>query len=176
MPQESVLSWTSTDPRQSTLFSSWGVLYRFATEIDMRGQMTTTLWRAIRKNKEDRVARLEWAPNGGLGRAIIGKQQYPMADLVRPDARDYNVSRVFNGPDGRVYRWRPGPAGETMLYDQGGHVIAFFRQVRAARSPNGDVHYELHFIEDAGSGTVLHPPLMDAVLVTAMLYRLVTHY
>lgn len=33
----------------------------------------TTLWRAIRANKEDRVAKLEWSPNGGLGRAIIGK-------------------------------------------------------------------------------------------------------
>lgn len=27
----------------------------------------------MRKNKEERVARLEWAPNGGLGRAQIGK-------------------------------------------------------------------------------------------------------
>ena len=34
------------------------------------------MWRAIRANKEDRVAKLEWASNGGLGRAIIGKARF----------------------------------------------------------------------------------------------------
>ena len=43
------------------------------TDTNNQGQSVTTLWRAIRANKEDRVAKLEWAPNGGLGRAIIGK-------------------------------------------------------------------------------------------------------
>jgi hypothetical protein len=43
------------------------------TETNAQGQSTTTVWRAIRANKEDRVAKLEWASNGGLGRAVIGK-------------------------------------------------------------------------------------------------------
>lgn len=68
----------------------------------------TTLWRTIRPNKEDRVAKLEWAANGGLGRVVIGKVGHslsahgshthlfyvlqntlPMSDLVRPDPRTY---------------------------------------------------------------------------------------
>lgn len=43
------------------------------TETNAHGQSVTTLWKAIRANKEDRVAKLEWATNGGLGRAVIGK-------------------------------------------------------------------------------------------------------
>ena len=43
------------------------------TVVGPDGLSTTTLFRALRKNKEERVARLEWAPNGGLGRAQIGK-------------------------------------------------------------------------------------------------------
>jgi hypothetical protein len=96
--QNDVLSWTSQDPRQSQLFSPWGVVYRFQVcTIDIayapmaliqlpqtetnpnNGQSTTTVWRAIRANREDRVAKLEWAPGGGLGRAVIGK--------VRPSLR-----------------------------------------------------------------------------------------
>ena len=80
------------------------------TETNAQGQSTTTVWRAIRANKEDRVAKLEWAPGGGLGRAVIGKvrtfastnfpfdvfltlpfdhpqNHVPMADLVRRDSR-----------------------------------------------------------------------------------------
>jgi hypothetical protein len=60
--------------------------------------------RMIRPNKEDRVAKFEWAANGGLGRVVIGKvclilsfsvleadsnlinqNMQPMADMVRPD-------------------------------------------------------------------------------------------
>lgn len=101
----------------------------------------TTLWKAIRANKEDRVAKLEWAPNGGLGRAVIGKvkfasdkileiysQQLPEhAAYVRPrpprssHAGKYislpigelivimlpQDTRIFNGPDGYQYCWRP---------------------------------------------------------------------
>lgn len=48
-------------------------LVLFQTDINAHGTSVTTLWKAIRANKEDRVAKLEWAPNGGLGRAIIGK-------------------------------------------------------------------------------------------------------
>jgi hypothetical protein len=78
------------------------------TTVNPNGTSVTTLWRAVRTNKEDRVAKLEWAPNGGLGRAVIGKVNYllaaflrqffscfakqntvPMADLVRADARSY---------------------------------------------------------------------------------------
>jgi hypothetical protein len=43
------------------------------TETNAQGLSTTTVWRAIRANKEDRVAKLEWASGGGLGRAVIGK-------------------------------------------------------------------------------------------------------
>lgn len=79
------------------------------TTVATNGQSTTTLWRAIRPNKEDRVARLEWAANGGLGRIVIGKvscfllflmtsrtlkgyvfqNTLPMSDLVRPDTRAF---------------------------------------------------------------------------------------
>jgi len=169
-----VLSWTSQDPRSSYLFSQWGVLYRFSTEVDVRGQATTSLYRTVRKDREDRVARLEWGPNGTFGRAIIGKQQMAMADLVRPDP--YNVARVFSGPDGQSYRWRSSPSGDANLYDANGNMIAFWRPTRPRRSTVGDVYGELHFVESAGSGTVMHPPFMDAVCVTAMLYRLVTLY
>ncbi len=43
------------------------------TVVNSNGQSTTTLWRAVNANREDRVAKLEWASNGGLGRAVIGK-------------------------------------------------------------------------------------------------------
>jgi len=169
-----VLSWTSTDPRDSQLFSSFGVLYRFSTDTNAHGQSVTTLWKAIRANKEDRVAKLEWAPNGGLGRAVIGKSTLPMADLVRTDPRMPD-SRVFNGPDGYQYRWRPSnnAQNDVVLQDQNGNVIAFYRPIRPVRYNIGDVYGELHFCRNAGAGVVMHPPLMDTVTVTAMLYRFV---
>lgn len=39
------------------------------------GRSITTLRqrRVIRPNKEDRIAKLEWAPDGGLGRILIDK-------------------------------------------------------------------------------------------------------
>ena len=43
------------------------------TDTNAQGASVTILWRAIRSNKEDRVAKFEWAPGGGLGRVIIGK-------------------------------------------------------------------------------------------------------
>ncbi|KAI0637801.1 hypothetical protein C8Q77DRAFT_390200 [Trametes polyzona] len=167
-----VLSWTSQDPRQSQLFGSYGVLYRFQTDTNNQGQTVTTLWRAIRANKEDRVAKLEWAPNGGLGRAVIGKSTMPMADLVREDPRVYN-GRIFNGPDGYHYRWRPAgnPTGDIVLQDHNENVIAFYRPTRPQRYNIGEVYGELHFVRNAGAGVVMHPPLMDTVTVTAMLYR-----
>ncbi|KAI0771861.1 hypothetical protein BD413DRAFT_47013 [Trametes elegans] len=180
-----VLSWTSQDPRQSQLFGSYGVLYRFQTDTNNQGQSVTTLWRAIRANKEDRVAKLEWASNGGLGRAIIGKSTLPMADLVRPDHRTYN-GRIFNGPDGNQYRWRPSnnpqndwpaPSIIVQLQDHNDNVIAFYRPIsRPQRYNIGEVHGELHFVRNAGAGVVMHPPLMDTVTVTAMLYRFVTAF
>ncbi|KAH8999350.1 hypothetical protein EDB92DRAFT_1833676 [Lactarius akahatsu] len=170
--QNDVLSWTSQDPRQSQLFSPWGVVYRFQTDTNAQGQSTTTVWRAIRANKEDRVAKLEWAPGGGLGRAVIGKNIFPMADLVRRDPRMPN-SRVFNGPDGFQYRWRPSTnSQDIVLQDPNNNVIAFVRPTRPTRYQGlGDVYAELHFVRSAGAGVVMHPPLMDTVTVTAMLYR-----
>jgi len=172
-----ILSWTSQDPRQSQLFSSWGVVYRFQTDVNNHGQHVTSLWRAIRPTKEERVAKLEWSPNGGLGRATIGKTTIPMADLVRQDARVFG-SRIFNGPDGYQYRWGPSPTNpqEIILQDPNGHVIARLRPTTPTRYTVGDVYTELHFIRSAGAGVVMHPPLMDTVTVTAMLYRFVTAF
>ncbi|PFH52874.1 hypothetical protein AMATHDRAFT_1912 [Amanita thiersii Skay4041] len=166
-----VLSWTNQDPRESQLFNSWGVLYRFQTNVSTNGKSVTTLWRLIRPNKEDRVAKFEWAANGGLGRIIIGKNTLPMADLVRPDPT-IQGARVFNGPDGSLYRWRPNATNsEILLQDSSGEVIAFFRPTRRTRYQIGDVYGELHFLRSAGAGTVMHPPIMDTVTVTVMLYR-----
>ena len=53
--------------------ASMVLIQPFQTEADPQGQFETILWRSIRSNKEDKVARLEWAPDGGLGRAVIGK-------------------------------------------------------------------------------------------------------
>ncbi|KAG8763238.1 hypothetical protein FRC11_005243 [Ceratobasidium sp. 423] len=181
--ESQVLSWTSQDPRESSLFTThWGVLYRFTTE-DTVGRMVTTLHRAIRQGREDRVAKLECiyppmgirASNGGLGRAVIGRQIVPMADLVRPDG-GYG-SRTFNGPDGYPYQWSPATDSQDLLLkDSRGNVIAFYRPTPVKRFNVGEVYGEMHFITGAGAGTVLHPPLMDMVCVTALLYRLVSMY
>ncbi|KDN50041.1 hypothetical protein RSAG8_01377, partial [Rhizoctonia solani AG-8 WAC10335] len=117
MESAQVLSWTSQDPRESSLFTThWGVLYRFTTE-NAGGRMVTTLHRAIRQGREDRVAKLEWASNGGLGRAVIGRQIVPMADLVRPDGGF--GSRTFNGPDGYPYQWSPSSDNQDSLVSDG---------------------------------------------------------
>ncbi|EEB93757.1 hypothetical protein MPER_07548 [Moniliophthora perniciosa FA553] len=99
-----------------------------------------------------------------------------MADLVRPDPRAYGC-RIFNGPDGLQYRWRPASTGnDTWLLDQNNNVLAFYRPTRQTRYQIGDVYGELHFIRSAGAGTVMHPPIMDIVTVTAMLYRFCQMY
>jgi len=170
-----MLSWTSDDPRQSQLFSKYGVAYRFHTD-DSRGVRSTTLYRAgTRANKEERAARLEWAANGGLGRAIIGKTTLAMADLVKADPRDPSF-RSFTGPDGQQYLWRPSPTNpaEVVLQDPNGNVIAMVRRIRPTRFPLGDVYAELHFMQ---SNTGVMPTLLaDTVCVTAMLYRFCIAY
>lgn len=177
MASSEILSWTSQDPRNSQLFSPYGVLYRFTTENNAHGQSVTTLWRAIRANKEDRVAKLEWSATGNLGRAVIGKSTLPMADLVRRDS-PWPDGRVFNGPDGYQYTWRPSnnATNDLLLLDQNNNTIAFYRPVRPVRYNIGDVYGELHFCRTAGAGVVMHPPLMDTVTVTAMLYRFCLTY
>jgi len=172
-----ILCWTSKDPRQSQLFSDWGVVYRFQTDTSSSGQNVTSLWRSIRPTKEERVAKLEWAASGGLGRATIGKTVVPMADLVRQDPRAYGW-RIFNGPDGYQYRWGPNPSnnGDFVLQDPNGHIIARLHNVTPTRYNVGDVYRELHYIRSAGAGVVMHPPLMDTVTVTAMLYQFVTAF
>jgi len=168
---DDIFMWTNQDPRESLLFNSWGIVYRFQTVVSASGQSVTTLYRVIRPNKEDRVAKLEWAANGGLGRVIIGKNTLPMADLVRTDPRIHG-SRVFIAPDGLQYRWRPSSNNaDIVLQDSNGVIVAFFRPTRQTRYQIGDVYGELHFIRPAGSGTVMHPPIMDMVTVTMMLYR-----
>lgn len=47
------------------------------------GQPVTTVCKQARQ-KEERVAKLEWAPNGGLGRAMIGKVRRLTPLLVIP--------------------------------------------------------------------------------------------
>ncbi|KJA30107.1 hypothetical protein HYPSUDRAFT_126507 [Hypholoma sublateritium FD-334 SS-4] len=171
-----VLSWTNQDSRESSLFNSWGVVYRFQTTVAQNGQSLTTMWRALRPNKEDRIAKLEWAPNGGLGRVMMGKQGLRMSDLARPDPAIYNA-RSFTGPDGLQYRWRPSTTSvDIVLQDPNGVIIAFFRPTRQTRYQIGDVYGELHFIRTAGLGTVMHPPMMDMVTLTAMLYRFCTQW
>ncbi|KAI4525265.1 hypothetical protein K523DRAFT_275011 [Schizophyllum commune Tattone D] len=167
-----ILSWTNKDPRESQLYNSFGVAYRFQTNVSANSNSVTVLWRTIRANKEDRVAKLEWSATGGLGRIIIGKNTLPMADLVRPDAR-VPRARIFNGPDGNLYRWRPASNGmDIVLQDMNQNVIAFWHPLNPpSLYQAGEVHGELHFIRTAGAGTVTHPPMMDHVIVTAMLYR-----
>ncbi|KAM6495736.1 hypothetical protein JOM56_008442 [Amanita muscaria] len=168
---DDILSWTNQDSRESQLFNSWGVQYRFQTVANANGKSVTTLWRMIRPNKEDRVAKFEWSSSGGLGRITIGKNIVPMADLVRVDS-SVQGARVFNGPDGSTYRWRPSTTNtDILLQDSNGDVIAFFRPTKRTRYQIGDVYGELHFLRNAGAGTVMHPPMMDTVTVTAMLYR-----
>ncbi|KAF8623415.1 hypothetical protein AX15_006358 [Amanita polypyramis BW_CC] len=168
---DDIFSWTSQDPRDSQLFNSWGVAYRFQTIVNANGKSVTTLWRMIRPNREDRVAKFEWASTGCLGRIIIGKNMLPMADLVRPDP-SIQGARIFAGPDGCQYRWRPSATNsDILLQDSNGEVIAFFRPTKRTRYQLGDVYGELHFLRNAGAGTVMHPPIMDTVTVTIMLYR-----
>jgi len=164
------LSWTSSNPLQSQLFSNFGTLYRFDTN-NVNGKTITTLYRAIKQGKEDRIARLEWGPDFDLGRATIGRNMISMQDLVRPEGPPF--TRVFTGPDGYQYRWRPDPySSEYILEDFNGSVIAFYRPIFPSRKYNiGEVFGELCFVANAGSGMVLHPPLMDMVCLTAMLNR-----
>ncbi|TRM68280.1 hypothetical protein BD626DRAFT_545436 [Schizophyllum amplum] len=167
-----ILSWTNQDARESELFTSWGLAYRFQTALGANGNSVTTLWRTIRVNKEDRVAKFEWSATGGLGRVLVGKNLMPMKDLVRPDARVQN-GRIFNGPDGATYRWRPASNGsDIVLQDANANVVAFYHPHNPPTTfQRGDVYGELHFVRTAGAGTVTHPPMMDMVVITAMLYR-----
>jgi len=100
-----VLSWTAHDPRDSTLFTAQTVWYQFRTDKAANGQITTTLVRTLRLNREDRVGKLEWGANGSLGRAIIGKNTIPMSDMCRTGPGGTFV-RSFNGPDGYTYTWK----------------------------------------------------------------------
>ncbi|KZP24637.1 hypothetical protein FIBSPDRAFT_784497 [Athelia psychrophila] len=172
MAAPEVLSWTSQDPRESQLYNTWGVQYRFQTVVDQNQLSTTTLFRALRKGKEERVAKLEWAPGGGLGRAQIGKNTVSMSDLIQKDPRAQG-SRWFTAPDGLIYRWIPSTTSrDILLQDPNGHVIALFRPTRPTAMINvGEVHGELHFFRNVGACTVMHPPIMDCVTVTAMLFR-----
>lgn len=77
-----VMSWSAGNPRDSSLFTSWGVLYRFETGVE-RKKTVTTIWRAISETKQERVARFEWNADGDLGRALIGKL-YSSLLLPRP--------------------------------------------------------------------------------------------
>lgn len=66
-----------TDSRFSSSLSDPHVAHRvpfsYQTTTSANGHTITTMWRSLRPNKEDRIAKLEWAPNGGLGRVMMGK-------------------------------------------------------------------------------------------------------
>jgi hypothetical protein len=126
--QNDILSWTSQDPRQSQLFSPWGVVYRFQvciidiaytpmapihiaqTETNSQGQSITTVWRAIHENRGDSVARLEWGPGGGLGRVVIGKVRPSLPGI--PHLTSFLRSHLITAPPayGRL-----GPPGVVIL-------------------------------------------------------------
>jgi len=169
-----VMSWSSGSPRDSSLFTSWGVLYRFETALE-RKKTVTTIWRAISETKQERVARFEWNADGDLGRALIGRSSIPMADLVR---RHGPASSRWTGPDGLEYTWTQSTTtpGEILLYDPSGVIIALYRKVAPRRWDIGEVvttDGELHFFSNAGSRTVTHPPMMDLVVLSIMLHRMV---
>jgi len=168
---DDIFSWTNQDCRESVLFNSFGELYRFQTTVGQNDTSITTMVRVLKPNREDRIAKLEWALNGGLGRVIMGKHTLRMSDLARADPQIYRC-RAFTGPDGFQYRWRPSSNDtDIVLQDSTGEVIAFFRPTRKTRYQIGDVYGELHFFRTAGMGTVMHPPMQDMVTLTAMLYR-----
>ncbi|KAF8313057.1 hypothetical protein DL93DRAFT_2125908 [Clavulina sp. PMI_390] len=168
------MSWSSGDPRDSALFTNWGILYRFETGTERR-KTVTTIWRAISETKQERVARFEWNAEGDLGRALIGRSTIPMADLVRPIGP---AASTWTGPDGLEYTWSASSAspGEIHLYDPNRSIIALYRKVPARRWDIGEVvttDAELHFFSNAGSRTVTHPPMMDLVILSVMLHRVV---
>lgn len=78
-----VMSWSAGNPRDSSLFTSWGVLYRFETGVE-RKKTVTTIWRAISETKQERVARFEWNADGDLGRALIGASSRPRVGPPTP--------------------------------------------------------------------------------------------
>lgn len=87
----------------------------FQTETNAQGQSTTTVWRAIRANKEDRVAKLEWAPGGGLGRAVIGKVRPSLQEILHLTSflRSYSITE----PPAYVRLGPPRPKGAcTFLF------------------------------------------------------------
>ena len=95
--------------------------YSRQTDLNAQGVNVTTLWRTIRANKEDRVAKLEWAPSGGLGRAVIGKVGRP-ASCYMPErtgclTRSATEHAAHGGP-GSTRPTRTGRhAASTTWYD-----------------------------------------------------------
>ena len=104
-----VMSWSAGNPRDSSLFTSWGVLYRFETAPERR-KTVTTIWRAISETKQERVARFEWNSDGDLGRALIGTHIHltscldpshscpqPIRSIIYSDGR--SSSSIWSGID-----------------------------------------------------------------------------
>ena len=161
-----ILSWTNQDPRESVLFNSWGVVYRFQVSLPplprfVHGDMTSappspplplpvsrpprahlvmSRFSGGQYGPTERIEPLNssgprtvaWAGRSS-GRSVavkptdfhahLSQNAVPMADLVRPDPRTavsflspdrchsvlttFQGVRLFNGPDGLIYRWRP---------------------------------------------------------------------
>ncbi|KAL5530615.1 hypothetical protein ACEPAF_6873 [Sanghuangporus sanghuang] len=166
------LCWSSEDPRESMVFGPWGPLYRFAHDYSRN---VTECYRTSRGDKEDRVARFEWGPNGALGRVSIGKISLPMIDLCNPLPGNPTY-RSCIGPDGLRYQWAPSTNGvDVVLQDPYNNTIACMHPIRPTRYPVGKVYYEFYFYK-SGNGGALLPPVMDIAVVTAMLYRYCSAY
>lgn len=50
----------------------------------------------------------------------------------------------------------------SQLEDPAGNVVAFFRPTRATRYQIGDVYGELHFLRNAGAGTIVRFPYLES--------------
>jgi hypothetical protein len=47
------------------------------------GQPVSSVFRQTRPGKDEKIAKLEWSPSGGLGRALIGKVRARCARFAR---------------------------------------------------------------------------------------------
>jgi len=133
-----VLSWAEQDrdPKKTQLFNPYGALYRFQVPcfncmiLVRLDSLVELVWLPIGDgfeprradshdivengdpDQEEKVAKLEWASNGSLGQAVIGKATLPgpihcckLANLA--DFVSFQHCRVFTGPEGSQDRWRP---------------------------------------------------------------------
>jgi hypothetical protein len=67
--------------------------------LNPNGSSVTSVHRTVRPNKEDRVAKLEWGANGGLGRVIMGKVRELLSVITpHPLFTIFAAHRAYDGP------------------------------------------------------------------------------